>query len=187
MITLHIKDISYYNTCTIQKVIGQSARPRQQDAQTRNRHPLKISGKINLVFYLLLLVLIILVALRDLRRGRIPNWVTLPLLGIGLFWHFPGALEIWLVCLLLFAAWRAGWLGGGDAKLWMALLWIVPTDQAQIAALVMAGVFTLTALAQLLWRKFRKTPLTGVKSPSVWRAIPFAIWLCTVPTSGWLF
>ncbi|PJH76608.1 MAG: hypothetical protein CO064_00305, partial [Anaerolineae bacterium CG_4_9_14_0_8_um_filter_58_9] len=44
------------------------------------------------MFYLLLFVLIILVALHDLRSGRVPNWVTLPLLGIGLLWNFPGAL-----------------------------------------------------------------------------------------------
>ena len=153
----------------------------------------------SLMFYLLLFVLIILVALHDLRSGRVPNWVTLPLLGIGLLWNFPGALEsgafvvTWLACLLLLAAWRASWLGGGDAKLWMALLWLAPATLAQPAVLIMFGTFVLTALAQLLWRKFqpsdrgKKTPLTGVKSPSAWRAIPYAIWLCTIPISGWLF
>ena len=146
------------------------------------------------VFYPLLLALVLLVSLHDLRRGRIPNWVTLPLLGIGLLWNFPsflragpGALETWLACLLLFAAWRAGWLGGGDAKLWMALLWLAPAAQAQAAILVMSGIFVLTALVQLLWRKFQKMPLTGHKSPGAWRTIPYAIWLCTLPISGWLF
>jgi len=147
------------------------------------------------MIYLLLLVLLLLLSLHDLHHARVPNWVTLPLLGIGLLWNFPGALETWLACLLLFAAWRAGWLGGGDAKLWMALLWLTPAAQAQTAALVLSGIFVLTALAQLLWRKFNnlwhscKTPLTGVKSPGAWRTIPYAIWLwlCTIPTSGWLF
>ncbi|MDP2975399.1 MAG: A24 family peptidase [Anaerolineales bacterium] len=180
------------------------------------------------VFYPLLLALVLLVSLHDLRRGRIPNWVTLPLLGIGLLWNFPsflragpGALETWLACLLLFAAWRAGWLGGGDAKLWIALLWLAPAAQAQTTALVMSGAFVLTALAQLLWRKFNnlwhscQAPLTGttnatlttnvsteldtsvstglntsatlVKTPGAWRTIPYAIWLCTLPISGWLF
>ena len=139
------------------------------------------------VFYPLLLALVLLVSLHDLRRGRIPNWVTLPLLGIGLLWNFPGALETWLACLLLFAAWRAGWLGGGDAKLWMALLWLAPAAQAQTAILVMSGIFVLTALVQLLWRKLQKMPLTGHKSPGAWRTIPYAIWLCTLPISGWLF
>ena len=145
------------------------------------------------VFYPLLLALVLLVSLHDLRRGRIPNWVTLPLLGIGLLWNFPGALETWLACLLLFAAWRAGWLGGGDAKLWMALLWLAPGALAQAVTtnaspvLVMSGIFVLTALVQLLWRKFQKMPLTGHKSPGAWRTIPYAIWLCTLPISGWLF
>ena len=145
------------------------------------------------MFYPLLLVLVLLVSLHDLRRGRIPNWVTLPLLGIGLLWNFPGALETWLACLLLFAAWRAGWLGGGDAKLWMALLWLAPGALAQAVTtnaspvLVMSGIFLLTALVPLLWRKFQKMPLTGHKSPGAWRTIPYAIWLCTLPISGWLF
>jgi len=178
------------------------------------------------MLYPLLLALVLLVSLHDLYHARVPNWVTLPLLGIGLLWNFPsflragpGTLETWLACLLLFAAWRAGWIGGGDAKLWMALLWLAPAAQAQAVttnvstglntsaspALVMSGAFVLTALAQLLWRlwhscyKFRpaprlsvntanaKTPLTGVKSPGAWRTIPYAIWLCTIPISGWLF
>ncbi len=161
------------------------------------------------VFYPMLLALVILLSLHDLHRLRVPNWVTLPLMGIGLLWNFPGALETWLACLLLFAAWRAGWIGGGDAKLWMALLWLAPAAQAQTAALVMSGAFALTAMLQFLWRlwhscyKFRpalrdslalgantanvKTPLTGVKSPGAWRTIPYAIWLCTLPISGWLF
>jgi Flp pilus assembly protein protease CpaA len=145
------------------------------------------------MFCPLLLALVLLVSLHDLRRGRIPNWVTLPLLGIGLLWNFPGALETWLACLLLFAAWRAGWLGGGDAKLWMALLWLAPGALAQAVTtnaspvLVMSGIFVLTALVQLLWRKSQKMPLTGHKSPGAWRTIPYAIWLCTLPISGWLF
>ena len=139
------------------------------------------------VFYLLLLVLLLLLSLHDLRHRRVPNWVTLPLLGIGLLWNFPSTLETWLACLLLFAAWRAGWLGGGDAKLWMALLWLAPGVLAQTAVLVMSGIFVLTALVQLLWRKSQKMPLTGHKSPGAWRTIPYAIWLCTLPISGWLF
>ncbi len=145
------------------------------------------------MFYPMLLALVILLSLHDLHHARVPNWVTLPLLGIGLLWNFPGALETWLACLLLFAAWRAGWLGGGDAKLWMALLWLAPAAQAQAVTknaspvLVMSGIFVLTALVQLLWRKFQKMPLTGHKSPGAWRTIPYAIWLCTLPISGWLF
>ncbi len=139
------------------------------------------------MFYPMLLALVILLSLHDLHHARVPNWMTLPLMGSGLLWNFPGALETWLACLLLFAAWRAGWLGGGDAKLWMALLWLAPAAQAQTAVLVMSGIFVLTALVQLLWRKFQKMPLTGHKSPGAWRTIPYAIWLCTLPISGWLF
>ena len=146
----------------------------------------------SLMFYPLLLVLVLLVSLHDRRTGRIPNWVTLPLLGIGLLrsirchWVGLGPLETWLACLLLLAAWQAGWIGGGDAKLWMALLWLAPAEQAQTAVLFMFGTFILTALAQFLWRKITKRTLSGVKSYGAWRTIPYAIWLCTIPISGWL-
>ena len=47
----------------------------------------------------------------DQRTRRIPNGVTLPLLGIFMLLHWPGAPETWLGCLLLFLAWQSGWLG----------------------------------------------------------------------------
>jgi Flp pilus assembly protein protease CpaA len=127
-----------------------------------------------------LLILVVSLALYDFRTRRVPNWATLPLLAAGLVRHFPGGLETWLGCLLLFSAWHFGVLGGGDAKLWMALLWLVPFELAQPALLVMAAAFLLTALTQVCWRKLRGGPVWGVRSPGAWRAVPFALWLLVV-------
>jgi Flp pilus assembly protein protease CpaA len=77
----------------------------------------------------------------------------------------------------LFSAWHLGVLGGGDAKLWMALLWLVPVELAQLAVLAMAVVFVLTAVLQVLWRIIRRHPLWGVPSPGAWRTLPFVLWL----------
>jgi len=126
---------------------------------------------------ILLLILAIFLAIYDFRTRRVPNWATLPLFITGLVLHFPGVPGTWLGCLLLFSAWHFGVLGGGDAKLWMALLWLAPFELAQPALLVMAVAFLLTAIAQVFWRKLRGRPAWGVRSPGAWRAIPFALWL----------
>ena len=125
----------------------------------------------------LLLSLVLCLAAYDARTQRVPNWVTLPLLFTGLLLRWPGLPITWLACLLLFSAWRFGALGGGDAKLWMALLWLVPLDLVQSAVLVMAVVFIMTAALQVLWRSIRRYPPWGVRSPGAWRTIPFALWL----------
>ena len=113
----------------------------------------------------------------DQREQRIPNRVTLPLLVIFILLNWPGVPETWLGCTLLFLGWKGNWLGGGDAKLWMALLWAVPAKQGDTALLVMAFSFLLTGLVQLAWRQFRAQPLTGKRAPAAWRAIPYVVWL----------
>ena len=116
----------------------------------------------------------------DHRKQRIPNWVTLPLLGIFVLLNWPGVPETWLGCVLLFLGWKSNWLGGGDAKLWMTLLWAAARVQGDTALFVMAVSFLLTGLAQILWRRFRKKPLTGKRTPAAWRTWPYIIWLLTL-------
>jgi Flp pilus assembly protein protease CpaA len=127
-----------------------------------------------------LLLLAVFLAIYDIRTRCVPNWVTLPLLMTGLILQFPGVPETWLGCLLLFSAWRLGVLGGGDAKLWMAFLWLVPCNLAQPALFAMAVAFLCTASAQVFWRKLRGHPIWGMRSPGAWRVIPFALWLFAV-------
>ena len=125
----------------------------------------------------LLLALSIGIAAYDLRRGRVPNSVTLTLLLGGIVAHFPGSFEIWLGCALLYSTWRLGGMGGGDAKLWMGMLWLVPPSLADMAVSMMVVSFLTTASLQMAWRKLKNQPLIGIRSPGAWRALPFAVWL----------
>ena len=130
---------------------------------------------------LLLLVLVISLAAFDLDRWRLPNGATLPLLLAGILLGLPGAVETWLGCVLLFAGWRYGALGGGDAKLWMALLWLAPLASSRItgreALLAMAACLAASAFLQVLYRALRGRLLASVQGPGAWRAVPFALWL----------
>ena len=125
----------------------------------------------------LTLALTVGVAIYDLRKRHIPNSVTLTLLLGGIVAHFPGSFETWLGCALLFVTWRLGGMGGGDAKLWMGLLWLVPPSLADMAVSMMVVSFLTTASLQIVWRKLKNLPLTGVRAPGAWRVIPFAVWL----------
>ena len=125
----------------------------------------------------LILALTIGIAAYDLRRQHIPNSITLTLLLGGIVAHFPGSFETWMGCALLFVTWRLGGMGGGDAKLWMGMLWLVPPHRADMAVSMMVVSFLITASLQIVWRKLKEQPLIGIRSPGAWRALPFAVWL----------
>lgn len=116
-------------------------------------------------------------SLYDLRVRRIPNWATLPLILAGLAAHFPGTPDVWFASLGLFLAWSIGWMGAGDAKLWMALLWALPVEISTQAFPLMFLAFFITGLIQLAWRWIRKQPVTNLLTPGAWRTIPFLL-LC---------
>lgn len=120
----------------------------------------------------MLLILVVAVSLYDLRTGKVPNWVTLPLLCAGVLAHFPGNIQIWLLSLTLYIAWHSRWLSAGDAKLWMALFWALPATDPML----FFATFLITGLLQTLLRKVRRQPLAGVRSPGAWRTIPFILW-----------
>lgn len=124
-----------------------------------------------------LLALVMGLSWYDCRCQRIPNAVTMPLLAAFILLNWPGAPETWLGGLLLFLGWRGGALGGGDAKLWMVLLWAVPPELGKTAFGVMASSFVITSAAQLIWRRILKQPLTGKRSPAAWRTLPYVVWM----------
>jgi Flp pilus assembly protein protease CpaA len=126
----------------------------------------------NMLLEITLLFLVLAVSLYDLRTGRVPNWVTWPLLCVGILASFPGTPAGWLLSLLIFLAWKWGWLSAGDAKLWIALLWVIPSPQPA----AFFATFLLTGLLQILARKFKHQPLTGLRSPGAWRTLPFLLW-----------
>lgn len=122
-----------------------------------------------LLFYLLA------VSLYDLRTRRIPNWSTFPLILAGMIAHLPGHMDLWLACFLLLLAWASGWMGAGDVKLWMAILWGLPNSDTPSLILLVFLSFLITSGMQMIWRLIQKESFIGIKSPAAWRTIPFLL------------
>ena len=127
----------------------------------------------NLFFLLALLSLTIFVSLYDLRHARIPNWVTIPLFIIGLIFNSPHPIGIYVLLGSFWIAWKLGWMGGGDAKLWMALIVTLPSGYQMLWTIPL--VLFATGALQLLWRKIRGMPLTGIRSPGAWRTLVYLL------------
>ena len=127
----------------------------------------------NLVFLLGLLGLTIFISLYDFRYARIPNWVTIPLFIIGLIFNSPHPVGIYVLLGSFWIAWKLGWMGGGDAKLWGGLIVCLPSDYQMFWAIPL--VFFATGALQLLWRKIRGRTLIGVRSPGAWRTFVYML------------
>jgi len=126
-----------------------------------------------LLFFLLLLA--ILVSFYDYRYARIPNWVSLPLIILGILLNTPLSWHIFLFGAAFFIVWRMGWMGGGDAKFWIGILLILPANPATLWALPLT--FFSTALTQLLWRKMRGEIVVGKRTPAAWRTVIYLLTL----------
>ena len=125
----------------------------------------------------ILLLLAILLALYDFRRGEIPNWVSWPLLLAGILAHAPGTLAINVSSVYLGLAWFVfpDQTGAGDLKLWLALLWLVPPSMEEVASTALFAVLALSAALQILLGRLRKGahPPGGRAAPAAWRAAVF--------------
>ena len=99
--------------------------------------------------FFFLFTLVILVSLYDLKYRRIPNWITLPLMLLGLYVGFPGNPIIWIASSFIFSAWKFGFMGGGDAKLWIGLLWCLSSFGDGMVILMFVALM-LTGVAQML-------------------------------------
>lgn len=122
-----------------------------------------------------LFIFVLTISLYDLRARRIPNWCTFPLIAFGLLIHFPRHLDVWLASLILILTWINHWMGAGDVKLWLAVLWSLPWELSNRVLPLMFLSFFLTGLAQILWRVVRKQSLTNQLTPGAWRVIPFLL------------
>lgn len=125
---------------------------------------------------LVLLPYTLALSLYDLRTGKIPNWATLPLLAAGFLAHYPGTFPVWIASLIVFTAWRYRQMGAGDAKLWMALFWVIPPEQSADIPIVLFASLLGTAFLQILFRALIHRPLNGQRSQAAWRTIPFILW-----------
>ena len=126
-------------------------------------------------FFILLALffLSLFVSLYDFRHARIPNWVTIPLLIVGLIVNSPHPLGVYVLLGSFWIAWKLGWMGGGDAKLWMGLVVSIPPAYQMLWIIPL--VFFATGALQLLWRKIRGSTLIGVCSPGAWRTFLYML------------
>lgn len=133
--------------------------------KTTNKNVGQVSGKMTLVLYTILLILLLFAAVADIRARIIPNRYPAAILllfpaaaAFGTFpdwpWHLLVFAASFAVCLGLFAA---GLLGGGDAKLLPATaLWAGP-EVLPVFLLITATAGGVLALA-LLARHRLQTP-----------------------------
>lgn len=134
----------------------------------------------------LLVLLCLYLTVHDLRYRKVPNWITLPLILIGIIVNFPGTPTLWLGNIILLTAWGSGWMGGGDVKLWIGLLWCTFSFWGDSVTLVMFLTLIATAIAQILVRILaKKRDVVGIKLPGAWRALAYLIFL-VLHHAGWL-
>ena len=134
-----------------------------------------------------LFTLVILMSLYDLKYHKVPNWISLPLMLMGCSLGFPGNAVLWIGSAFIFQAWMLGLIGGGDAKLWVGLLWCLFPFAGESILLVMSISLIVTGLAQLLVRTIAMKKIeTGIKTPGAWRTVVFMGLLVYLNSSGWL-
>jgi prepilin peptidase CpaA len=122
--------------------------------------------------YGVLVVVLLAAAIDDIRTSKIHNWITYPAVLVGLIGHCFGGVDLHgrelgfsgaLIGLLvgfgpMFIAWRAGGVGGGDAKL-MGAIGALGGWQFALASLfyglVVAGLMAL--IVMLRHRVLRRT------------------------------
>lgn len=125
-----------------------------------------------------LFILCLFVTVYDLRYRRVPNWITLPLMLIGIVANFPGAPALWIGSSLMLTAWGSGWMGGGDVKLWIGLLWCTFSFFGESVTLIMFVVLIVTSMIQILARVLmKKRNVVGIKLPGAWRALVYVAFL----------
>ncbi len=125
------------------------------------------------IFLLTLLLLSFLVSLYDFRHARIPNWATIPLLITGLIINSPHPLAVYVLLVSFWIAWKLGWMGAGDAKLWMGFVVSIPPIYQTLWIIPL--VFFATGALQLFWRKIKGITLIGVRSPGAWRTFVYLL------------
>jgi Flp pilus assembly protein protease CpaA len=125
------------------------------------------------MMFIFLFPLVLVLSLYDLKCRRIPNLVTLPLILWGFHVSFPGNPVLWISSAMIFSAWKSGFLGGGDAKLWIGLTWCLYSF-SQNAVVLMFVALMVTAIAQILVRLlFTKKLSMGFRTAGSWRAVVF--------------
>lgn len=125
------------------------------------------------MMFFFLFILVILISLYDLKYRRVPNCVTLPLMLLGSYVSFPGSPIIWIVSFIIFSAWKFGFMGGGDSKLWIGLLWCLSSFGDNVVVWMFFALL-VTGVAQIFVRTLsQKRTAIGFKTPGAWRTVVF--------------
>ncbi len=124
----------------------------------------------------------------DLRTQTVPNWLTLPPLGVALSWRVgqsvwgtqPHGLLIWswLGFLVIQAGWYAGGYGGADAKLFGALWLLWPT--LLWLSLWLASLVLGYAAQRIASQERRPLPALGPGAMATWLYI-VTLFIADVP------
>ncbi len=126
--------------------------------------------------YGVLVVVLASAATDDIRTGKIHNWITYPAVLIGLVGNYWGGVDIYghrlgvvgaLIGMLvgfipMFLAWRAGGVGGGDAKLMGAVGALTGWKLAVATLLFGLAVAGLMAIVLTLRRRILRRTLGRV-------------------------
>jgi Flp pilus assembly protein protease CpaA len=96
----------------------------------------------------------------DARTGRVPNWLTNPLMVVAAVvaatTPIPAFGFLLVVAAISIGLWKSGWgMGGADAKVLIALAGLWP--DGCIAAALSLAVF---GLARAVWGRWRPVPPT---------------------------
>lgn len=169
------------------------------------------------VMICVLAVLMVPAAIYDLRTRRIPNWLSLAGMLLGVAVHsaytgFSGSLEslggLGLALVIGFLLFAIGWLGAGDAKLLAAvgaivglshtlefLFWIAMSG-ALIAAVALAVRGVLPNMLKRLWvtlalslfsRRWSYVPPAKMESVEIPYAISIALGVVVAVVTGKLW
>lgn len=98
-------------------------------------------------------------ALSDIRTGRIPNWMTLPVMAVVGFYQliFNRLWIIPIIWVVIFILWELNFMMAGDAKLLMGLFAMFPTLEFTVV-LIVGG---LIELIPLLILRYGRQPLAS--------------------------
>ncbi|MGD9029279.1 MAG: A24 family peptidase [Anaerolineae bacterium] len=120
------------------------------------------SHTVTLLAKLLITAWLVAVAAWDWRTGRIPNWLSLPMMAVaGGVQLYQGRWIIPVIWALLYLIWRVHIIGGGDAKLLMGLFALFPTQQF---ALVFGVVTLAVSVPLVVMRHWRGSLGEGLRS-----------------------
>lgn len=147
------------------------------------RYPVNAGSESVIPALFVLAVMLAVAVYVELRENRIPNWLTLSGMALGLligylagtahFWSSLGGLAIGFGFLFIFYVF--GGVGGGDVKLMGAAGALMGSDLIKPALVYTAMLGAFLAVMMVIWRRdFWLRLGAGVRKLAFWRKPPEA-------------